>query len=75
MDGGNTSSLYALNRAKAEVAHVEAELSYTRLLMSLDPIGGSATDWRHAMLHQIKEAFRDLAAAKADILPHNGPIL
>ena len=63
-----SASLYTLDRAKAEAAHVHAELSYTRLLMRLDTIDDSLQGSRQAMLDQIGEAFKDLAAAKADAL-------
>ena len=50
------ASLYALgSRAKAEAAHVEAELSYTRLMIRLD---GSHTALSQAVLQKLHEALR-----------------
>ena len=63
------ASLYTLgSRAKAERAHVDAELSYTRLLMRLSRLGGSQSSSSQAGLHDVQEALRRLPNLASDIL-------
>ena len=55
------ASLYALgNRAKAEAAHVEAELSYTRLLTCVARLDNGQAGWSQAVQHQIQDALRQI---------------
>jgi hypothetical protein len=55
------ASLYTLgSRVKAEGAHVEAELSYTRLLMRLARFDDDQTARSQAVLHQIQVALLNL---------------
>ena len=58
------SSLYSLgSRVKAEAAHVEAEISYTRLLGRLDRFDGGQAGWSQAVQQQIQEALRHITTA------------
>jgi hypothetical protein len=63
------ASLYTLgSRVKAEAAHVEAELSYTRLLMRLARFDDGQTGWSQAMQHQIQEALRHISKPDNGVL-------
>jgi len=60
-------SLYTLgSRVKAEGAHVEAELSYSRLSMRLATFDGDQTVRDQAALNQIQIALYNLALSKFD---------
>jgi hypothetical protein len=55
------ASLYTLgSRVKAEGAHVDAEISYTRLLVRLARFDGGQTGWSIAVQHQAQEALRQI---------------
>ena len=55
------ASFYTLgSRMKAEAAHVEAEMSYTRLLVRLTRFDGAQMGWSHAVQHQVQEALRHI---------------
>jgi hypothetical protein len=61
------ASLYTLqSRVRAEAAHVEAELGYSRLLMRLATFDDDQTVQNQAVLHQIQVALWKLAASKCD---------
>jgi hypothetical protein len=63
------ASLYTFgSRAKAEHAHVEAELSYTRLLMRLSRLEGSQSSSSQAGLYDVQEARRHLSNLASGIL-------
>jgi hypothetical protein len=56
------ASLYTLgSRVKAEAAHVEAEICYTRLLVRLAKFDDGQTEWCQAMRHNVEEALRHIA--------------
>jgi hypothetical protein len=63
------ASLYTLgSRFKAESAHVEAELSYTRLLMRISRFDDTQTAWSQVGLPEVQEALRHLSNLASDIL-------